>query len=91
VAAGGFLFLFQCTELRGQEVVVGSTGALLANLHGLNKRTFRADPETSARWLSGNVEEAVNHFEAHARYGFAILLYLAEEAVLNELPLKLDY
>lgn len=88
---GDFLFLFQCTELRGHEVVVGSTGALLANLHGLNERTFRADPETAARWLSGNVEDAVNHFEAHARYGFAVFLYLAEEAVSNGLPLKLDY
>ena len=88
---GDFLFLFQCTELRGQEVVVGSTEALLANLHGLNERTFRASPDTVARWLSGDVEEATNQFEAHARHGFAILLYLAEEAVSNGLPLKLDY
>lgn len=88
---GEFLFLFRCTELRGHEVIVGSTEALLANLHGLNERTFRADPETVARWLSGDVEDAANDFEAHARHGFAILLYLAEEAVSNALPLKLDY
>ena len=50
---GDFLFLFQCTQLRGQEVVVGSTEALLANLHNLNERTFRARPRTAARWLSG--------------------------------------
>ena len=88
---GDFLFLFGCNELRGQHVVVGSTEALLSNLHGLNERTFRAGPETAARWLSGDVAEAENRFEAHARHGFAIFLYLAEEAVANRLPLKLDY
>ena len=88
---GDFLFLFGCTELRGREVVVGSTEALLSNLHGLNERTFRATPKTAARWLSGDVKEAANHFEAHARHGFAVLLYLAEEAVADGLPLKLDY
>lgn len=42
---GDFLLLFQCTELRGQEVVVGSTEALLVNLHGLNEQTFPPAPK----------------------------------------------
>lgn len=74
----------------GEEVAIGSVDLLRANLHGLNERTFRADPETAARWLRGEVE-AENHFEAHARRGFAVFLYLAEQAVANRLPMKLDY
>lgn len=70
--------------------MIGSVDLLRANLHGLNERTFRADPETAARWLRGKVE-AENHFEAHARRGFAVFLYLAEQAVANRLPMKLDY
>lgn len=39
---GEFLSLFNYMELRGQKVVMGATETLLANLHGLNERTFRA-------------------------------------------------
>lgn len=88
---GDFTFLFMHEELRGQEVVIGATGPLLANLHGLNEHTFRAGPEVVARWLKGDVEEAENHFGANARHGFAVFLYLAEQAVANVLPMKLDY
>ncbi|MBA3423579.1 MAG: hypothetical protein ACR2HO_00325 [Rubrobacteraceae bacterium] len=88
---GDFTFLFLHEDLRGQEVVVGATETLRANLHGLNENTFRAGPETVARWLNGDVEETGNRFEANAWHGFAIFLYLAEQAVANVLPMKLDY
>ena len=65
--------------------------ALLPNLPGLNERTSLAAPETVARWLSGDVEEATSPLEASARHGFATFLYLAEEIFSTGLTLKLDY
>ena len=88
---GDFTFLFMHEDLEGSETVIASTEALRANLHGLNDHTFRAEPETAARWLRGEVQEAENRFEANAMHGFAIFLYLAEQAVANSLPMLLDY
>lgn len=88
---GDFGFLFMHEDLKGREIVLAATEALRANLHGLNGHTFQAEPETVARWLNGDVQEAENRFEAHARHGFAIFLYLAEQAAANALPMTLDY
>jgi len=63
---------------------------LLGSPHGLNERTFRADPETAARWLTREAE-AETQPEANAHHGFAVLLCLAEQAVDQRLPMKLDY
>ena len=85
-----FDFIFRFLELRGQEMLMGPSPLLLAQLRYLNNRTFSASPEDFARWRTGEIEAGSN-FEANAKYGLAVFLDLAESSVEHRLPIKLDY
>ena len=69
-------------------MLIGPSPLLLEQLRYLNSRTFSASPEDLARWRTSEVE-ADSNFEAHAKYGLAVFLELAENSVAHRLPIKL--
>ncbi|MFZ5783435.1 MAG: hypothetical protein ACOY4R_24815 [Pseudomonadota bacterium] len=83
-------FTFECADIGGRRIVVGSVIELRRQLLELNGATWKADPRAVREWarvpLAGNAP-----LEISARYGFAVLLGLAERAVEHGLPMKLNY
>lgn len=74
----------------GNDVVVGSSERLLADLRAVNEVTFRGSPAELAEWAR-NATEADAPFDDTARFGLGALHELAEASVRERLPLRLDY
>jgi hypothetical protein len=85
-----FNFCFSSEYLTGHPMMFGSAVALAAELATLNERTWRADPETLARWRS-DAAELDSPLQIGARFAFAIMKHLADAAVEHRLVAKLDY
>jgi hypothetical protein len=76
-------------DVVGNDVYIGSSQALLAELRELNERTLRGTDDDRARWLDGAPPEAP--YEELARFGLAVFLDLTEKSVSDRLPMRLDY
>ena len=86
-----FEFTFEGEDVDGRRVVVGSTATLRRQLEELNAATWKADAD-DRRHAGAAMPPADNApLEQNARYAFAVLLDLAERAVEQRLPMKLDY
>lgn len=83
-----FTFLFK--DLTGHELYIGSAPRLLEELHVLNERTFKGTEDDRVKWRL-DVPEPGGSFEVAAKFGLAVFIELAERAIENRLPLKLDY
>lgn len=85
-----FEFTFECADIGGRRIVVGSAIALRRQLMELNGAAWKADRRAVADWarapLAGDAP-----LEISARYGFAVLLGLVEHAIEHRLPMKLNY
>jgi hypothetical protein len=87
---GEFSFTFQTNDLAGHTVTVGSVNLLLAQLHDLNNRTWKAGA-TEVRECRRAGTESEAPLEASAKFAFAVFMELAQAAVEHQLPMKLDY
>ncbi len=85
-----FNFVFQAQDLSGTKVWIGSSPKLLEQLSALNKRAFHAGEDQFRAWRAAGSEYG-GPFDIAAQFGFAILWELASQAVLHNLPIKLDY
>lgn len=86
----GFEFTFEGEDVRGRRVVMGSSTMLRRQLADLNGATWKAAGSTVGRWgRSPPASDA--SLELRARYAFAVLSDLVEQAVDHRLPMKLDY
>lgn len=85
-----FDFTLEAEDPSGQDVFVGSSVALLAELHELNRRQFHGAAASYPIGAGHNAEPGVT-FESVARFGLAIFLHLAEQSVAHRIPMKLDY
>jgi hypothetical protein len=83
-------FTFEGEDFDGHRVVVGSAAMLRRQLSELNAATWRANEATVASWRQAPpaLEAAL---ELRGRYAFAVFSDLAQRAVDNGLPMKLDY
>jgi hypothetical protein len=85
-----FEFIFNTTDLTGQELPFGSSVDLCRQLEELNRRTWNASDETLAEWQrEGAASDAP--LETQARFAFAVMTDLARKAVEHRLIMKLDY
>ncbi|HOG47500.1 MAG TPA: hypothetical protein PLJ35_21525 [Anaerolineae bacterium] len=84
-----FCFTFRAEDVCGDEVAIGSSPALLAELQGLNAATWAADAATLKEWRATPPPGKAT-LEDWARYGCAVLLELAGRSVAHGLPMKLD-
>ncbi len=82
--------VFQADLPWGGEAVLGSSIHLLEQLADLNDATFKASANDFTRWRRAP-PDADAPFEAHARFGLAVALELAEHAAQARVPVKLDY
>ena len=81
---------FSAPSPGGNEVVIGSSIRLLAELECLNANTWRASGTDLESWRhSGAAYDAP--LEVSARFGFAVFHGLAKQSVSANLPMKLDY
>jgi len=85
-----FPFTFRFMELTGNELCIGSAPTMLRELQLLNERTFKGDAEERKYWRE-DTPEFGEPFEIAARFGLAVFMDLAEQAIAHRLPLKLDY
>lgn len=85
-----FDFHFDARDIASIELRFGSSPKLLAQLHLLNARTWKATPDVIARWCKEGAEHGVP-LEDGARFAFSVFLQLAEQAIENLLPLRLDW
>lgn len=86
-----FGFTFRVEDAAGEQVTIGSSVALLAELQALNVATLRADTPTRAAWLQAGPPQGEANLESWARYGLAVFLEQAARSVNYELPMKLEY
>jgi hypothetical protein len=85
-----FPFVFKTEYFTGQEVWCGSSITLLKQLELLNQETFKAQDSLLAQWrLAGDGRES--GFIETARFGLAVLIRLAKQAIEHNLPMRLDY
>lgn len=87
---GQFNFIFMASDATGEEVMMGATGQLQAELVKLNQMTWRAVDEDINEWRRV-IDPNTNSFDELARFGYSIFSSLVEEAVKHELPIKMDY
>ena len=85
-----FDFTFEAETINGNDILFGSSVALLAQLKELNEATWKADPAVLKEWQE---DGAINGapFEVCARFGFSIFFDLAKRSVMCRLPMILDY
>lgn len=81
---------FRMQDVCGEKKDMGFVLSLLAELEGLNSRTWTADTETIREWSLGPPEDR-SALEANARFGFAILRLMSATAYHHQLPMVLDY
>jgi hypothetical protein len=85
-----FEFTFEGEDVDGRRVVVGSAMTLRRQLDELNEATWKVDEAEVGEWRRLPLVQNAP-LELHARYAFAILFELAQEAIEHNLPMKLDY
>ena len=85
-----FPFTFRFMDLTGHTLAIGSATRLLEQLRLLNDRTFKGDEQERELWCL-EAPKSGGSFQHAARFGLGMFLELAEKAVENRLPLKLDY
>ena len=85
-----FQFTFEGENVDGRRVVVGSVLTLRRQLADLNAATWKASDSVAAGWGRKPPADKAT-LEPRARYAFAILVDLAQQAVDHNLPMKLDY
>jgi hypothetical protein len=81
---------FSAPSPGGNEVVIGSSIRLLAELECLNESTWRASGTDIENWRHSGAEYDAP-LEVSARFGFAVFHGLAKQSVSARLPMKLDY
>lgn len=87
---GEFEFMFGVEDLGDNPRGVASTRALLEELRELNEATFQGSQADLDRWRAAPPPDGAP-LVAHARFGLAVLMAMAEEAVRTGLPLMPDY
>lgn len=85
-----FEFTFEGEDVDGRRVVVGSTTTLRQQLEELNAATWKVAPDIVVGWRREPLADDAP-LELNARYAFSVLRDLADRAVENRLPMKLDY
>jgi hypothetical protein len=73
----------------GQDVVIGSSTTLLAELRLLNRRSFAGRPDDLARWRA-EACDADGTFDVAARHGLAVMLAMAETSAYERRPMILE-
>jgi len=86
-----FGFTFHAEDVCGDQVTIGSSVALLAELQALNAATLRAETATRAAWLHAGPPQGEASLERWARYGLAVFLEQANRSVAHGLPMRLRY
>jgi hypothetical protein len=81
---------FRTAAITGNEVVVGSSVRLLAELRELNSRTWKADDQQIHQWRVDGADYGAP-LETSARLAFSIFYTLGQRSVAARLPMKLDY
>ncbi len=81
---------FDCADIAGRRIVIGSAVVLRRQLVDLNGITWRATRGAVAEWARSPISDQPP-LDLSARYGFAVFLDLAERAVEHRLPMKLNY
>ncbi|MBN9515849.1 MAG: hypothetical protein J0H97_20775 [Alphaproteobacteria bacterium] len=85
-----FEFTFEGVNVDGRRIVVGSATALRRQLSELNAATWEASGATVVGW--GRTPPAADaSLEQRARYAFAVLSDLVQQATGHKLPMRLDY
>ena len=85
-----FGFTFRAADPWDDEVTIGSSLALLAELEALNAATWAADAPTVKAWRRAGPPQGEPTLEGCARHGFAVFLGLAERSASHALPMVLD-
>ena len=85
-----FEFTFEGEDVRGRRVVMGSATILRRQLSDLNGATWQANAPVIVRWARSPPASDAS-LDLRARYAFAVLSELVEQAVEHGLPMKLDY
>lgn len=84
-----FEITFEGEDVAGRRLVMGSVITLRRQLTDLNAATWKAAAADVQEW--GRIPPARRTVEGCARYAFAILSNLAQRAVTERLPMKLDH
>ena len=82
--------VFDTGYLTRDSMSVGTLQGLVFQLRGLNESRWDMDARALDEW-SYNQPEPEADVDTHARYGLAVFMRAAEWAMLNNLPLILDY
>jgi hypothetical protein len=85
-----FRFTFEGQDVEGRRIVVGSANTLASQLADLNTATWKVDDDEAASWVRRR-PQADAPLELRARYAFAVMRDLVQQAVRHSLPMKLDY
>lgn len=83
-------YVFGTLDPAGKRRTFGNCRQLTAELDLLNSRTWKANTATLEQWRHDCFEHNAG-IEAGARFAFAVMRYLAGEAVTHNLPMLLDY
>jgi len=86
-----FPFVFKTNYVTQNEMSFGSAPALLTILRQINDRAFGASREEIRQWRKGESAGSGTPFQSSAKFGSSILMELAEQSTLHQLPMKLDY
>lgn len=84
-----FQITFEGEDVEGRRVVMGSVTTLRRQLADLNAATWKASAADVTAW--GRVRPNEGPVEERARYAFAVLTELAQQAHAARLPMKLDH
>jgi hypothetical protein len=85
-----FKFTFSVEDLSGQEIICGSAIELSEQLKELNRRTWNATDAVISEWRQNGAGDKAP-LEIGARYAFAVMSELSQQAIAHRLVLKLDY
>lgn len=85
-----FDFTFENLNVDGRPTVVGSATVLRRQLSELNAATWQASGAVVAGW-GRTPPSAGTLLEQRARYAFAVLSELAQQATGHKLPMRLDF
>lgn len=85
-----FELTFEGVNVDGRRTVMGSATALRRQLSELNAATWEASGAAVVDW--GRTPPAADaSLEQRARYAFAVLFELVQQAMGHKLPMRLDY
>jgi hypothetical protein len=80
---------FDAAEPNGIERKIGAVHGLWEDLRKLNDMTWNADDNAIHAWRAGGFDP--DNLDSVAKWGFSIWYGLAEFAVRNRVPMRLDY